>query len=323
MLNLGIIGPGKIAQRMADTVRRMDAAVGIVPYAVASRDGSRAREFAERWGFAKAYEGYDAMIADPDVNLIYIATPHSEHYANARACLDAGKHVLCEKAFTMNADQAEALIQLARTRNVFLAEAMWTRYMPSRRMIADILQSGIIGTPMTIAANLCYPIADKERVIRPELGGGALLDIGVYPLNFALTYFGADVERIVSACTKTLTGVDAQETITLFYRDGRMASLYVSMLVRSNRQGVISGDKGHVIVHNINNPERITVVNNDYTPVAEHCVPPQITGFEYQLMAAKEAIERGDIETPFMPHCETIRIMRIADQLRKEWGVTI
>ena len=156
---------------------------------------------------------------------------------------------------------------------------------------------------------------------KPELAGGALLDLGVYTLNFAAMVFGTDIIRTTSACIKTDTGVDAQNSITLEYADGKMAILCSSQMAKSDRQGIISGDKGFMIVDNINNPQKVSVYDSDYQLTAVYNCPPQITGYEYQVYASIEALENGWLESPFMPHQETLRIMRQMDELRKEWGV--
>lgn len=315
---IGIIGCGGIAKKMAATLGKMKE---VQRYAVASRNQEKAQAFANEWGFGKAYGSYEELANDPQVDLIYIATPHAMHYDNARMCIEKGKPVLCEKAFTANARQAEELLSFAHEKKVFITEAIWTRYMPLSLTIQDLLKKGVIGTPYTLSANLSYPISDKERIIRPELAGGALLDIGVYTLNFAAMAFGDDIAETHSAYQKTATGVDAQESITLFYKDGKMATLQSSIYAQSDRMGVISGDKGHLIVENINCPESVRVVDREYKTVAVYQAPEHITGYEYQVYASIEAIEKGWLESPYMPHAETLRIMRQMDNLRKEWGV--
>lgn len=315
---IGIIGCGGIAKKMAATLGKMKE---VQRYAVASRNQEKAQAFANEWGFEKAYGSYEELANDPQVDLIYIATPHAMHYNNARMCIEKGKPVLCEKAFTANARQAEELLSFAHEKKVFITEAIWTRYMPLSLTIQDLLKKGVIGTPYTLSANLSYPISDKERIIRPELAGGALLDIGVYTLNFAAMAFGDDIAETHSACQKTATRVDAQESITLFYKDGKMATMQSSIYAQSDRMGVISGDKGHLIVENINCPESVRVVDREYKTVAVYQAPEHITGYEYQVYASIEAIEKGWLESPYMPHAETLRIMRQMDNLRKEWGV--
>lgn len=316
---IGIIGCGWIAEKMSITLGGMK---GVERYAVASRSKEKAERFAREWGYSRAYGSYEELAADPQVDLVYIATPHSFHYSHARMCLEQGKPVLCEKAFTANTRQAEELLDFARAKKVFITEAIWTRYMPLSLKIQQLLKDGVIGTPYMLSANLSYPMSEKERILQPELAGGALLDLGVYALNFAAMAFGGDIAETHSACQKTDTGMDAQENITLFYKDGKMASLQAGIYAKSDRMGVISGDKGQLIVENINCPQSVRVIDNDYNITAVYHAPQQITGYEYQVYASIEALENGWLESPYMPHAETLRIMKQMDGLRKEWGVT-
>ena len=315
---IGIIGCGWIAEKMAITLQGMEK---VEAYAIASRDLNKAETFAQKWNFTRAYGSYEEMLDDELVDLVYIATPHSHHYAHTRLSLLKGKPVLCEKAFTANAKETEELLQLAKEKNLFLTEAIWTRYMPLSQTICELVDNGAIVRPQLLTANLCYPNYHKERMHKPELAGGALLDLGVYTLNFAAMVFGTDIIRTTSACIKTDTGVDAQNSITLEYADGKMAILCSSQMAKSDRQGIISGDKGFMIVDNINNPQKVSVYDSDYQLTAVYNCPPQITGYEYQVYASIEALENGWLESPFMPHQETLRIMRQMDELRKEWGV--
>lgn len=317
-LKVGILGAGHIAQKMATTLMGMKEAE---LYAVAARELSRAEQFADEFHAQKAYGNYEALADDPDIDLIYIATPHSHHFGLARMCLLKGKPVLCEKAFTANAREAEELIRIAQEKQVFLAEAIWTRYMPFSRTIRELTESGIIGKPMMLTASLGYPIAHKERIVRLELCGGALYDLGVYPINFALMTFGNDLEKITSTCMKNEAGVDMQNSITFTYRDGRMAVMQTTAFCASDRQGIISGDKGYLVIDNINNPQQAVVYNTDHQETGRYTCPPQITGFEYQVLEAAEAIRQGAIEPASMPHAETLRVMRMLDSLRQEWGI--
>ena len=315
---IGIMGTGHIAGKMARTISEMK---GCTIHAVGSRTQEKADEFAARFGIPKAYGSYEELIADPDVELIYIATPHGHHCEHGLMCIEGGKPVLCEKAFTANAREAEAVIRKAEEKGVFITEAIWTRYMPLSLKIVDLVNEGAIGRPYTLSANLCYPIAWKERIQRPELAGGALLDIGIYPLNFAAMIFGDEIERTVSACTKTDTGMDEQESITQFFSGKRMAVLHSSIYPNSDRNGIISGDKGFIVVENVNNPQVARVFNLDYQMTEEYYAPPQITGFEYEVAASFDAIDKGLSESPFMPHRETLRMMKMMDSLREEWGI--
>lgn len=316
--NIAILGAGHIAEKMARTLQQMPQ---VRMYAVASRSIDKARAFAAQWGFAKAYGSYAEMLADADVHLVYVATPHAMHHGHMRQCVMAGKAVLCEKSFTCNAAEAADVLRLAEQRKVLVAEAIWTRYMPLMHTLAGLVRSGAIGRPCTLSANLCYPVSHKQRIQSPGLGGGALLDLGVYTLNFAAMLFGTQIERVDTSCQLTPTGMDAQHSITLWYGDGRMAQLFSSIYARSDRQGIVSGTDGHIIVENINNPSSLRVVDNQYQVVRTIDAPRQVTGFEYEVQACIDALQAHRTEVPQMPHAETLRIMQLMDGLRRQWGV--
>lgn len=317
-MKVGIIGAGSIAGTMAGTVREMENAEN---YAVAARDYGRAAEFAAKYGFEKAYGSYEELVRDPDVELIYIATPHSHHYDHVKLCLDHGKNVLCEKSFTVNEAQAREVLESAMEKKLLLTEAIWTRYIPMRKTLDDVLASGAIGRPYMLTANLGYIISKKERIMRPELAGGALLDVGIYPLNFASMVFGDEVETITGTAVMAETGVDAQNSITITYKDGRMAVLNSSAMALSDRRGVIYGDKGFIEVENINNCQGIRVFDQSRNLTASYDTPKQISGYEYEVEACIRAIENGELECPEMPHEETLRMMGWMDELRRQWGL--
>lgn len=317
-MKLGILGPGHIANSVAPALL---AVPEIECYAAASATPGKAAAFAEKFGFEKAYTSYEDMLNDPNVELVYIATPHSHHYEHMMLCLAHGKHVICEKAFTMNAKQAMRVREFAAEKGLYVAEAIWTRYMPSRGMINEIVASGVIGKVNTLTANLSYVIDGKQRITDPALAGGALLDIGVYGLNFALMHFGDDIARIDSSVQLTEAGVDSMESITIFYKDGRMAVLTHSIYCRSDRKGIIHGDRGYLVVENINNPQSIAVYDTCDVLLARYDVPEQINGYEYEFREAVRCIREGKTEPDSMPLTETIQVMEIMDSLRKQWGV--
>lgn len=317
-MKMAILGAGGIAGTMASTIREM---LEVESYAVAARDYDRAESFAKKYGFEKAYGSYEEMLEDEKVELVYIATPHSHHYEHILLCLKHGKHVLCEKAFTANAVQAEEVLRLAEEKNLLLTEAIWTRYMPMRKKLDEILADGMIGKPSVLTANLGYVISHVPRMMTPELAGGALLDLGVYPINFALMAFGTEIERISSSAVLLENGLDSQDSITFLYRDGKMAQLYATMLSQTDRMGVVSGDKGYLAVENINNCERIRVYNLDRKEIACYEAPVQISGYEYEVRSCIKAIQEGRLECEEMPHKETLRVMKLMDALRAEWGV--
>ena len=317
-MKLAILGPGRIAEIVAPTLAALPE---IECYAVASRTPGKAEAFAKKFGFSKVYTNYKEMVSDPEVELVYITTPHSLHYEQMKFCLEHGKHVICEKAFTINAEQARKIRDLAAEKGLYVAEAIWTRYMPSRKMIDDVIASGIIGSVNTLTANLSYNVAHKERLIFPELAGGALLDIGIYGLNFALMHFGDDIAKIESTAWRTVTGVDGMETITIFYKNGRMAVLTHSIYCRSDRKGIIHGEKGYIVVENINNPQSISVYDADDNLLQYQEVPQQISGYEYEFQEAVRCIREGKTEADSMPLEKTVQVLEIMDSLRKKWGV--
>ena len=318
-MKLGILGAGGIASTMAKTVAGMK---DVEAYAVAARDLERAREFAQKYEVKKAYGSYEEMLADDEVELVYIATPHSHHYLHAKMCLEAGKNVLCEKAFTVNAEQAQKLFDLAKEKKLLITEAIWTRYMPSRKMINHIIESGVIGEVTAVTANLSYTISHVERIRKPELSGGALLDVGVYPINFASMVLG-DKVKDVKATAIFQNGVDILDSIAMVFEGERMATLQCGAREISDRMGSIFGTRGYMQVQNINNPEKITVFDTEHKEVASYVVPEQISGYEYEVESCMKAIQGGKLECPEMPHAETIRIMKILDDIRKSWNYEI
>lgn len=317
-MKIGIMGAGHIAGTLAETMRQMPEAEC---YAVAARELGRAEDFCKKYGFTKAYGSYEEMLSDEQVELVYVATPHSHHYEHMKLCIMHGKPVLCEKAFTMNSIQAKEIAKLAQEKGVYVTEAIWTRYMPSRQIINEAIASGLLGQVSMLTANLSYDIDAKERIIRPELAGGALLDVGVYALNFALMHFGNEIVKIESSVMKTQTGVDGMETITLSYQDGRMASLTAGIYGRSDRRGIVYGEKGYLVVENINNPQAVRIYDANDKLVKEYEVPEQISGYEYEIRECIEQIQKGATESLSMPLQTSIEVMEMMDGLRKQWGI--
>ena len=293
-VNVAILGAGRIAHSMARTLVAMAAdpryAGLVAPYAVAARDGGRAAAFAAEYGFPVSYGSYDELLADPDVDLVYIATPHSLHAEQGIACLKAGKNILVEKSFTANAAQARALLDAADGSGLLCTEAIWTRYMPSRAIVDRIVAAG-----------------------RPSATSGAMYKGVPAP---------PPVERVETSMTPYApTGVDAQNSTTLYYANGVMAVSTSSMLACSDRAGCIWGDKGYVVCRNINNIEAIDVYGADHAVAEHYDVPAQLTGYEYQVVAAANAILDGREECAEMPHADSLRIVELMDELRAKWGL--
>lgn len=318
LLRIGIVGAGWIAEKAAITLNGLDECEA---YAIASRSMEKAEAFAKKWKMKQAYGSYAELIADPSVDLVYVATPHSHHYDVTREALMAGKPSLVEKAFMANYRQAKAIVDFSRERKVFLAEAIWTRYQPVVKMMRDLISSGRIGTPRLVTATLGYSMGDKPRIMRPDLCGGALLDLGVYALNFVRMFFDADIVSMESQCVKSQTGMDLTNAMSLVLSDGVLCNLQSSAACVGDNIGVIAGTDGNLIIDNINNPQKITVNTHDREFVEDIHVPKQITGYEYQFLACRQALIDGLLEPLEMPLEETLYIMELMDGFRKKWNV--
>ena len=318
ILRVGIIGTGWIAEKAAITLNGLKECEA---YAVGSRKKETAETFAAKWNIPKAYGSYAELIADPEVDLVYIGTPHSHHFDVTKEALMAGKPCLVEKAFMANYRQAKEIIDLAHEKKVFLAEAIWTRYQPVVQMMRDLIHSGRIGEPRLLTATLGYSMGDKPRIMRPDLCGGALLDLGVDALNFVRMFFPADIVSMESQCVKSRTGMDLTNAISLVLSDGMLCNLQSSAQCVGDNIGVIAGTEGNLIIDNINNPQKITVNGPDRTYIETIHVPQQITGYEYQFLACRQALFDGLSEPREMPHEETLYIMQLMDSLREKWGV--
>lgn len=316
-IKFGILATGNIANSMAKAVQNLEE---IACCAAASRTYEKAKDFADKWGFQKAYGSYEELVNDPEVDLIYVASPHSHHYEHAKLCLEHGKHVLLEKAFTVNVSQAEELIALSERKGLLLAEAFWPRYMPTRKMLDDLIAQGTIGEVQAVMADFGAPLSHVERMWNPNLAGGALLDLGVYPINFALQIFQGQVKSIQSDAVMSPQGVDYMNGITLTFDDNRIAVLHSNMLACMGNRGVVYGDKGFIELYEINNPKEIRVFNQNKELTASYPAPEQINGYEYEALACVRAIEAGQIECEEMPHSETLRLMKILDTVREQWG---
>ena len=317
-LRVGIVGAGWIAEKAATTLSRL---ADCECYAIASRSQEKADSFSKKWKVKKAYGSYAALIADPYVDLVYVATPHSHHYDVTREALLADKPCLVEKAFMANYRQAKEIIDLAHARRVFIAEAIWTRYQPAVNMVRELIDNDLIGTPKLVTATLGYSMGDKPRIMRADLCGGALLDLGVYALNFVRMFFSADIVSMESQCVKSDTGMDITNAISIVLADGVLCNLQSSASCVGDNIGVIAGTEGNLIIDNINNPQKITVNGPDRTFVETLDVPRQITGYEYQFTACRKALLGGLLEPVEMPHAETLYIMQLMDGLREKWGV--
>lgn len=318
ILRVGILGAGHIAEKIAKTINGMPTCVCT---AVASRSLERAQAFAQKWGIASAYGSYEELMQADDVDIIYIATPHSHHAEQTMRAIELGKPCLVEKAFAANARLAKEVLAYAKQKKVFVAEAIWTRYQPAVGIIRSILDKGIIGEVKIISATLGYNVGNKERIMKPELCGGAMLDVGVYPLNFLRMFHPGEPVKTISTCQLSSEGVDMQNCVAMLYEDGLMATLQSSVCSENDKQAIISGTDGFIVVDNVNNPQVIKVYRGREELNQQITVPQQITGYEYEFEACRKALRDGLLEPSEMPHAETIRVMEILDALRADWGV--
>ncbi len=320
-MKVGILGAGWIAEKMALTIQGLK---DVENYAIASRSQEKAEAFKDKFGMTKAYGSYEDMLSDDQVDLVYIAVPHSHHHKYTLEALHAGRNVLCEKSFSVNEAQAREMIETAEEKGLLITEAIWTRYMPSRKIIDDLIGSGEIGEVTGVDSNLGYANYMNDRMTNPALAGGCLLDLTVYPLNFSSMILGDDHKSIHASMVPTDTGVDGMDSVMIEYNDGRMATMFTTMYALTDRRGLIAGEKGFIVVENINNPQRITVYEPDRDAPRirkDIVVPKQITGYEYQVLDCMEAINAGKLECDAMSHEETIRIMGQMDSIRNQWGL--
>lgn len=323
MLHIAILGAGNIAGTMAKTLNGMEEnGTRFCCYAAAARDLERAKAFAERYGFEKAYGSYEEMLEDEAVDLVYIATPHGYHYEHIKLCLDHGKHVLCEKAFTLNAAQAREVFCIAEEKGLLLTEAIWPRYQPMRKILDEVLASGIIGDVHMMVGNIAFKSDHVPRMVRPELGGGCLLDITIYPLNTAIMAFGDKIVKTESSVQLTEEGMDAQESVTLHFEDGKMAVIAASMYGYGDTSVMFCGEKGRLVLENIFNPKALTIYGPEDRFIKRIERPEQITGYEYEVRSCLKAIQNGEIECPEMMHKDTLFMLDLMDELRKRWGMT-
>ncbi len=317
---LGILGCGKIADKVAETLTELE---GFTVKACAAREEDRAKAFAERHGIEKAYGSYEELIRDPDVELIYITTVNSNHAELAKLCLEGGKPVLVEKPFSYNLVTAEEVLKLSEEKKLFCGEAMWLRYVPMIQLICDLIhREKLIGDIRYISANLGYDLRLVERLKDPALAGGSLLDVGIYPITAVFMLMNALPVSFVSSYSRLNTGVDGLETITMNFANGAMATVLSTMMYETDKRCIIYGTTGRVEIDNVNAPEQIRIYNAS-NEMIQAIDPPerQISGYEYQFLAAREAVIVGRTQTPENSHNHIRMLLSFTDKLRKAWGV--
>jgi dihydrodiol dehydrogenase / D-xylose 1-dehydrogenase (NADP) len=329
----GILSTGYIANLFAEGLTVVDDAE---LKAVGSRARPSADAFGDRWQVPHRHDSYEALAHDPDVDVIYIGTPHPYHYEHTLLCLEAGKHVLVEKPFALNARQAKEMIVLARTKGAFLMEAMWTRFLPAMVQVRQWLSDGEIGDVELVRANLSFmaEFNPKSRLFAPELGGGALLDVGIYPISFAHMILGSPKTIHSSACLGP-TGTDDRSAYLLGYEGGKTALLSSAVRLSVPVEAEIIGTKGYIKIHEPwINPRVVTLESPAASGVQARLIfegnvfdtqtvhaPTRGNGYNYEAVEVGQCLRAGQLESKVLPVDESVAIMETLDAIRAQWGL--
>ena len=314
----GIVGPGRIAEKVVEDFAVVD---GAVPVAVASRSLSRAQDFARRHGLARAYGSYADLIADDEVDVLYVATPHSNHAAIAVAALQADKALLVEKAFAATSAGAAQVVELAESRGVFVMEAMWTRFQPAVVAMRELITDGAIGEVRQVQADLGVQRAfdPEDRLFSLELGGGALLDLGVYVVSFAQMVLGTP-ETVSAVGSRFPTGVDAEASLLLGYADGRSAALMTSLRNPLPGSARVYGTEGWIdVLPRFHHPQTVVLHREG---AAETVTRPQLGGgYAHELTEVTECLQAGRTQSAVMPLADTLAVQQVLQQAADRLGV--
>lgn len=314
----GIIGTGNIAGQFARGLAAMTDAELV---AVGSRSQESAQTFADTHGAARAHSSYEALAADPEVEAVYVATPHPMHLENSLLCIEHGKAVLCEKPFTLNAGEAQTLIDAAKAKGVFVMEAMWTRFFPVMTKLKELVEGGAIGEVKLLQADFGYNSAfnPESRTFNPDLGGGALLDVGVYPISLASFLLGTPVE-VSSQAHLGQTGVDEQAAVVLKHEGGALALLSTAVRATTPQEAVIMGTGGSVRLPAAWwKPETLILTTEAGEETFDSPLPHN--GYPYEAAEVARCLQAGLTESPVMPLAETLAVMKTLDACRAQWGM--
>ncbi len=317
----GVIAPGKIAKKFVEGIRALH---GSYIHAVASRNAARAQSFAEFYDIPGHYDSYEALVKDPDIDIIYIASPHNFHFEQAKLSLENGKHVLVEKPLGINLSQVTALIELARARNLFLQEAMWTRFLPVMRQVRSWLEDGTIGEVRHLSADFNFRSGTwdlSDRKFNPDLAGGALLDVGIYPVALAHMVFDMEPAEVRTVANLGETGVDFQSAYLFRYPQGQIATLTSGFEAHGSKEAVISGTKGHIRIPLFwRGNEAILSIDNGEPQ--NYVFPYDSSGLQFQAEQMMRDLFEKKKESTIMPHRASLSIMGVMDQIRHSWGLT-
>jgi predicted dehydrogenase len=311
VIRWGVIGTGGIAHTFAADLEHTDSGSVV---AVGSRRQETADAFGERFGVSRRYDSYEALVEDPEVDVVYVSTPHPMHHPDAMLALRAGKHVLVEKPFTMNAAEAEEIVAEARSRGLFAMEAMWARFLPHMREVRRLLAEGVLGEVVMVHADHSqwFEQDASHRLFAPELGGGALLDLGIYPVSFASMVLGTP-DRVVAMSDPAFTGVDAQTSILLGYESGAHAVLNCTLRAAGPTWAAIVGTDGRIEIEgSFYQPVSFTLIPRGGEP-QRMFDPPAEGGLRHEADEVARRVQAGELESPEMPLDETVSIMRTMD----------
>lgn len=315
----GMIGTGRIARAFAEALKGTQ---GAELYAVGSRMAEKAAAFSGNYGFKKWYGSYDELIADKEVDVVYVATPMASHYHDCMNAILHGKNVLCEKTVTLNSAQLQKLLDAAKEKNVFFMEGMWMKCRPAYIKMKEWIEQGKIGEIKYVKAEFCNFVKHDptDRLFRADCGGGALLDAGVYPLTLAADVLGTPKEIISSANMRD--GVDMSNSLILRYENGAFASVDSGFEVALRNNAVISGTDGSVLLGDwffLTNS--VTLLDKEGETVEKFRAEERINGFEFEIEEVDRCLNEGLKESPLVPHSITMQVMRIMDKAREQWGM--
>jgi predicted dehydrogenase len=318
-LRWGILGTGWIADSFVSDI----IASGMTVSAVGSRSQESADAFAARHGIPTAHPSYEALAADPDVDVIYVATPHPMHAENAKLALRGGKHVLVEKPFTLNAAEAREVVDLAAEKQLVVLEAMWTRWLPHMVRLREVIAAGTIGDVRTVIAdhNQKLPSDPEHRINAPELGGGALLDLGIYPVSFAWDVLG-EPQSVIAISSPTTTGVDRQTAMLLGYADGQQAVLHTALDTAGPNTASVIGTAGWIAIRDtFYTPTSFTVYDSAGAVVEEFAETVPERGMQFQAAEIERRITEGASDGDILTPDESVAIMRTLDEVRRQIGL--
>lgn len=319
ILNFGILGPGKIANRFASAFQYVPEAK---VHAVASRDAVKAKEFANAFGVERQYDSYEDLVKDPTVDVVYIATPHPFHFEQAMLCLKYRKAVLCEKPLAMNFRQASEMVAASQRSNTFLMEGMWSRFFPAIHKTLELIQSGAIGEIKFLHADFGFasPLNLEGRVYNLVLGGGAQLDVGVYPLFFALLVLGKP-DAVKSFSQLATTGADATTSALFNYASGAIAHIASSIVTDSVKDAHVMGTLGRITIQAPWHKSQLVSLRLNSGEVTEFSFPHSGNGFEFQIQEVVRCLAEKEIESNLMPHRLSLLMAEVSDEIRRQGGV--